>query len=75
MDGGAWWGPWGRTESDTAEATEHTRRVRTLPAFKFSFSEWVDMWVEPLPHLSLESGLPASGWGGRGGKALSDSGV
>ena len=75
MDGGAWWGPWGRTESDTAEATERTCRVRTLPAFKFSFSEWEEMWVEPLPHLSHESGLPASGWGGRGGKAASDSGV
>ena len=23
-DRGAWWGPWGRKESDTAKATEHT---------------------------------------------------
>ena len=23
MDTGAWWATWGRTESDTAEVTEH----------------------------------------------------
>ena len=24
MDRGAWWGPWGRKESDTTKGTEHT---------------------------------------------------
>lgn len=35
----------------------------TLPGFRFSFFEPEEMWVEPLPHLFHESGLPALGWG------------